>query len=48
MAQDIVLKEGELVGFTPHSEYEFIVDVIKGCTEYHLNDISIQYDREGT
>ena len=42
---DFVNKE-ELVGFTPHSEYEFIVDS-KRLYRIPLKSISIKYDRKG-
>ena len=40
------INEGDLVGFTPYSEYEFIVD---GNRMYRVwtNDISIKYEYQG-
>ena len=43
---DFVTK-GELVGFTPYSEFEFIVDN-KRLYRIKLNDISIKYEHKGT
>jgi len=41
------LEDGDLVGFTPNSEYEFVID---GERLYRvpLNSISIKYERKGT
>ena len=43
---DFVTK-GELIGFTPYSEFEFIVDD-KRLYRIKLNDISIKYEHKGT
>jgi len=43
---DFVTK-GELIGFTPYSEFEFVVDS-KRLYRIKLNDISIKYEHEGT
>ena len=42
-----IVKEGELVGFTPYSEFEFIVGD-KRLYRIKLNDISIKYEHKGT
>lgn len=42
-----VLTQGELVGFTPHSEFEFIIDNQR-LYRVPLNSISIKYERKGT
>jgi len=41
------VKEGELIGFTPYSEFEFIVGD-KRLYRIKLNDISIKYEHKGT
>ena len=43
---DFVTK-GELIGFTPYSEFEFVVDS-KRLYRIKLNDISIKYEHKGT
>ena len=45
--RDFGLEDNDLVGFTPNSEYEF---VIEGERLYRvpLNSISIKYERKGT
>ena len=42
-----IVKKGELVGFTPYSEFEFIVGD-KRLYRIKLNDISIKYEHKGT
>lgn len=42
-----VVEVGELVGFTPHSEFEFIIDKQR-LYRVPLNSISIKYERKGT
>lgn len=41
------LKVNDLVGFTPNSEYEFVIDNNR-MYRVPLNSISIKYDRKGT
>ena len=41
------LKVDDLVGFTPNSEYEFVIDNNR-MYRVPLNSISIKYDRKGT
>jgi hypothetical protein len=41
------VNKGELIGFTPYSEFEFIVDD-KRLYRIKLNDISIKYEHKGT
>ena len=41
------LKINDLVGFTPNSEYEFVIDNER-LYRVPLNSISIKYDRKGT
>ncbi len=41
------LSEDNLVGFTPNSEYEFVIDNEK-LYRVPINSIAIKYDREGT
>ena len=45
--RDFGLEDNDLVGFTPNSEYEFVID---GERLYRvpLNSISIKYERKGT
>ena len=41
------LQDNDLIGFTPNSEYEFIIDSEK-LYRVPLNSISIKYERKGT
>jgi hypothetical protein len=41
------LKANDLIGFTPNSEYEFVIDNNR-MYRVPLNSISIKYDRKGT
>lgn len=41
------LKDNDIIGFTPNSEYEFIIDGEK-LYRVPLNSIAIKYDRKGT
>ena len=41
------LEDNDLIGFTPNSEYEFIIDSEK-LYRVPLNSISIKYERKGT
>jgi hypothetical protein len=45
--KDFNLKVNDLVGFTPNSEYEFVIDNNR-MYRVPLNSISIKYDRKGT
>ena len=41
------LKDNDIVGFTPNSEYEFVIDGEK-LYRVPLNSIAIKYERKGT
>jgi len=41
------LKDNDIIGFTPNSEYEFVIDGEK-LYRVPLNSIAIKYDRKGT
>ena len=41
------LKDNDVIGFTPNSEYEFVIDGEK-LYRVPLNSIAIKYDRKGT
>ena len=41
------IQNNDLIGFTPNSEYEFVIDNEK-LYRVPLNSISIKYERKGT
>ena len=41
------LKNNDLIGFTPNSEYEFVIDNER-LYRIPINSISIKYERKGT
>jgi len=45
--KDLNIKDGDLVGFTPNSEYEFVIDNER-LYRIPINSISIKYERRGT